>query len=126
MDYDSINTFINTYSKKYSDIDTSILFHFKDDQLDSIYIKMRDIHFLGYPRNYKSKEIFVILSPRFSYYLKVKVDKYENELSMGADIMSKDPNTKNLYDLFSLIERMIKSSPDYQKIRKPKYLPFYH
>jgi hypothetical protein len=124
-DYDSLNTFTNIYSKKYADIDTSITFHLTDTQLDSIYAKIREIHFLNYPKDYKSKEIFVGVQPHFSYYLKVCVDKYENELSIDADIMSKDSSTKNLSNLFSLIKRMIKSSPDYQKIRKPSYSPLY-
>ena len=123
-DYDSLNTFTNRYSKKYADIDTSVSFHLTDNQLDSIYIKIKEIHFLNYPSNYKSKEMFIGF-PHFSYYLKVSIDKYENELSISMDIMSKDNNTKNLLDLFSLIKRMIETSPDYQKIRKPSYQPLY-
>ena len=123
-DFDSLNTFNNTFSIKFGDVDTMVSFRLNEDQVDSIYSMVRNIHFLNYPRNYKSEHIMIVL-PHYSYYFKVRAGNYSNDLSIGTDICSNDPNTKNLGSLFSMIYRMIHAATDFKKIPEPKLWPLY-
>jgi len=119
-----LDTSEKLFITKKGDVDTSVSFSLSDDELDSIYQKMREIHFLCYPKDF-SPGYYGVRDPSFSYYCKIMVEDFENEISLDTGLMSNDPSYKNLKDLFSLIYKIIHKSEDYKKIRKPKYINIY-
>jgi predicted DNA binding CopG/RHH family protein len=123
-DYDSLNTYNHTFSKKYGDLDTTITMRLSDNQMDSIYRKIRTMHFLNYPKDYCPVDI-ILISPSFSFYLKVQANNYDNEISIGASIESEDQNTKSLKDLFELIRSMIYKNEAFRNISKSAVIRVY-
>jgi hypothetical protein len=126
LDRDSLclNTSENYLKSRYRDVDTSITFSLSEKDLDSIYRVMKQIHFLCYPRDF-SPGFTGWMDPSFSYYCKMKVNDFENEISLKTGLLSDDPSYKRLKDFYSMIDKVIRQSADYQKIRKPERFYIY-
>jgi hypothetical protein len=108
----------------YGDVDTSLTFSLSRNALDSIYTIMQKIHFLCYPKDFRPGTTGWI-SHSFSYYCKMVVNDFENEISLDSGWLSNDPSYKKLREFFLMINSVIHNSVDFKKIPKPTMLNMY-
>jgi hypothetical protein len=106
------------------DVDTSIFFSLSESEMDTIYKKMRDIHFLCYPKDYRPG-ISGIMNPYFLFYCKMMANDFEKDISINTGQVSNDPSYKEMKDFLWMIYSIIRNSSDYKKIRKPTLINIY-
>lgn len=120
--------YLNTSQKllisREGDVDTSVSFTLSNNEIDSIYKVMRQIHFLCYPKDFKPG-ITGIMNPSFDFSCEMIVNDFKNEISIDTGLLSNDQSFKKLKDFYWLIYGIIHNSADFKKIRKSKMIYIY-
>jgi len=120
-----LNTFEGTYTKDMiMDPPITVDISLSKEELDTIYQKMIEINFFGYPDQFS---VFVppgesvgMLTPYCSYYFKVEYDSKVKELSWEDNIINEDKKAEKLRELIKLIRDIIESKEEYKQLPPPR------
>jgi hypothetical protein len=120
-----LNTFDGTYTKDMI-LDPSITVNLSlsEEELESIYQKMVEIDFFGYPDEFSVSvppgETAWTRTPHSSYYFKVEHESKIKELWWKDEIRNNDEKADKLRGLTKLISDIIESKEEYKELPPPR------
>jgi hypothetical protein len=115
-----LNTIEGTYTKDMV-LEESITTDLKlsDEEMDIIYLAMKDINILNYPENFTPKSN-TMLTPYQTYSMKIYFSGKEKSIYWKDENVSKTKEATQLRELFIKIEEFIYNKEEYKKLPQPK------
>jgi hypothetical protein len=119
-----LNTFKDEFTKDMIlDPSIKIKMTLTEEELESIYNKMKEIDFFSYP------DVFTIpippdgnisvVTPYLTYYFKVEFEGGSKELYWEDEIRNKNEDADRLRELTRFIEKIVESKEEYKKLPEP-------
>jgi|LGVF01.2.fsa_nt_gb hypothetical protein len=124
----AIKNVLNTFDCKYQkdlvpDPPVEVNFLLEKYEIDSIYIKMKEINFFSYPDTfslYSDSDTISQITPSIKYYFYVECDSIEKELYWDDSILIENTDAEMLRSLNEYIIKIIQSKDAYKKLPEPK------
>jgi hypothetical protein len=104
-----------------SSITTDLKLTYKE--MNTIYVEMRRINILGYPKNFMSKnntEWSTSVTPFETYSIKIIVNGREKNITWEDENISNAEEAVQLRKLFKMIEEMINNKEEFKKLPVPQ------
>ncbi len=115
-----LNTIEGTYTKDMvleASITTDLIL--SDEEMDIIYLTMKDINILNYPESFTPKSN-TMATPFQTYSIKIYYDGKEKSIYWKDENISKAKEATQLRALFERIKEFIYNKEEYKKLPQPK------
>jgi hypothetical protein len=119
-----LDTFEGTYTKDMiTDPPITVELSLSDEEKETIYQKMVEIDFFGYPDEFSVEvppgEMIGMVTPYNSYYFKVEYDSQVKELRWDDEITNPGERADRLRELIAVIRNIIESKEEYKSLPDP-------